>query len=79
MRRTADGLEAVGDGVRKFAGKAVAFGGPAVDLATGAPLAKVAATTAAGIVTVALLPEAATVGGVIVVAFVATGVAEGVG
>ena len=79
MRRTADGLEAVGDGVRKFAGKAVAFGGPAVDLATGAPLAKVAAMTAAGIVTVALLPEAATMVGVIVVAGVATLAAEGVG
>lgn len=44
-----------------------------------APLAKVAATTAAGIVTVALLPEAATAGGVIAVAFVATLAAEGVG
>lgn len=79
MRRTADGLEAVGDGVRKFAGKAVAFGGPAVDLATGAPLAKVAGMTAAGMVTLALLPEAATVGGVIVVAGITVGVAEGVG
>lgn len=79
LRRTADGLETVGDGLRKYAGKAVAFGGPAVDLASGGPLVKVAAMTAAGIVTVALLPEAATLGGVIVVAGVATLAAEGVG
>lgn len=79
LRRTADGLETVGDGLRKYAGKAVAFGGSAVDLASGGPLVKVAAMTAAGIVTVALLPEAVSIGGIILVAGAAAVVSEGVG
>lgn len=77
-RNTADSLETLGK-TAKYLGKAVAIGGPIADLAMGNSIGKVVVTTAAGLATAALLPEAATVTGVILVGVAAVAVAEGAG
>lgn len=81
-QKAADSFEGAGEAagkVGKYVGGALAVGAPLYDLATGTPIGKVAVTVVAGVATVALLPEAAGVGGAIAVAAAAAVVAEGAG
>lgn len=77
-RNTAESLETLGSAA-KYLGKAVTIGGPIADLAMGNSVGKVLVTTAAGVATVMLLPEAVTVTGVVLVSVAAVAVAEGAG